>query len=255
MSAVPAAIDDLERPLIVVVEDDPHQLTESTAALVDLQCEAVGVSDDALAKRAMDGADVDLVLTDIKLKPVRNDKSGVALARFVKQTYTGVPVLGYSAVFADKDLAAGEKAVFDEVYPKDLSYRELDELLKRCRMLARKHRRRSLWELLLSHTMFDMRGLPAVVDRLPQLDERETAILALVAEGASPRDIASRVGMHEDDLYRFVAWVLEELPPEPEGMTMAEMYRRHGGRAATDDELDEFDRLYATAGEPARGEG
>jgi len=95
--------------------------------------------------------------------------------------------------------------------------------------------------------MLDMRALPSAAAALSDLTERDQVVLRLVAEGLSPREIADRVDLSEDALYRFVAWVLDELAPAPDGETMRDVHSRHGGRPAKPSELEEFERRYGSS--------
>jgi len=95
--------------------------------------------------------------------------------------------------------------------------------------------------------MLDMRALPSAAAALSGLTEREQVVLRLVAEGLSPREIADRVDLSEDALYRFVAWVLDELAPAPDGETMSDVHFRHGSRPASPSELEEFERRYGSS--------
>jgi CheY-like chemotaxis protein len=237
-------------PVIVVVEDDEVALEQRTHALEELDCRVIpcGTYEEALT--ALQDSSADLVLTDIRLRASPGDRGGVALARFVKGTRPGMPVLGYSAVFADKDLSKAEKEPFDEVWSKDLSYMEIDEMLERCRSLAEDHRtdaQRHLIELFLATGMFGTKELAEIETVVESLSEDEEAALRYVGQGMPPADVAHRVDLTEEDLYRLVAWVLEELPPGPAGRTMADVHRDHAVRPATQDELAEFDELYGAS--------
>src|SRR4051812_21653886 len=90
------------RPVILVVEDEEEALRLRLDALIDAECTPIGVQshDDALRELRAAPA-VDLVLTDIHLAAAPDDKSGVALARYIKNSYVDLPVAGYSAVFGD----------------------------------------------------------------------------------------------------------------------------------------------------------
>jgi DNA-binding NarL/FixJ family response regulator len=242
-----SATATVELPVILVVEDDHEALEQRTNMLATMECTAIGFENDDEAREAMLESLVDLVLTDIRLKPSKGDRSGIEFARYVKRIYPDMPVLGYSAVFADKDLAPLEKEIFDEVWPKTLNFLQIEEMLQRCRELALEHReqrRAALWELFLKNKMFDMRTLPSAVTVLPDLDERDETILRLVGEGLPPRDIAEQLDIDEGELYRFVGWVLDELPPEPWGETVADIHARHGSQPASEADLEEFERLY-----------
>jgi len=81
--------------------------------------------------------------------------------------------------------------------------------------------------------MFDMRSLPTAATTLPDLTEQDQLILRYIAEGLSPREIARLMHVSEEQLYRLVVWVLDELEPAPDGITIADVHARHGSRAAS----------------------
>lgn len=89
--------------------------------------------------------------------------------------------------------------------------------------------------------MFDMRALPTAAATLTELSERDQAILRHVAGGLSPKEIAERIDIPEDELYRFIACVLEEIQPAPNGDTMREIYARHSSRPGSPSDIDEFE--------------
>jgi hypothetical protein len=45
-------------------------------------------------------------------------------------------------------------------------------------------------------------------------------------------------------LYRFIAWVLEEIQPAPNGDTMSEVYARHASHPASPSDIEEFERRF-----------
>ena len=240
-----------ELPVILVVEDNPEALAQRTDLLATLDSKPIGLPSEEEAREAILGNVIDLILTDIRLRDEPwDDRSGVRLARYAKDLYPSLPVIGYSAWLVDDDLEPSEREVFDEVWPKNLDYTQIEEMMQRCCTLAAAHqesRRAALWELFLKSEMFDMRGIPAAAKALPDLGEQDREILRLVAEGFSPREIAERLEIEEDDLYRFVGWVLDELPPEPSGESSSEFHARHGSRPLDPSELDEFERAYGAS--------
>ena len=108
-------------------------------------------------------------------------------------------------------------------------------------------------ETNLRGAMFNMRTLRAAAGDL-DLSEAEQQVLGYVAEGLSPKEIAERIDMSEDELYRLVAWVLDELEPAPDGETMAEVHARHGSRPARPEDLEKFERRFGPS-LPSDGEG
>ena len=98
-----------------------------------------------------------------------------------------------------------------------------------------------------------MRTLPSAAAGL-ELTDVEQQVLAYVAEGLAPKEISQRVEMPEDELYRLIAWVLDELEPAPGADAMGDFYARHRGRPATSVELVEFEHRYGPS-LPPDGEG
>jgi DNA-binding CsgD family transcriptional regulator len=96
--------------------------------------------------------------------------------------------------------------------------------------------------------MFDMRSLPSV--GLPAMSEAEQNAIRLVADGVGPREIAARLDVPEELVYRLVAWILDELEPAPAGRTIADVHSERGSRAATAAESAEFSRLYGPSHAP-----
>lgn len=135
------------RPVVLVVEDEEDALEWRTESLQAVDCMAIGVrSHDEAMRELRAGPAIDLVLTDIRLTPqINKDKSGVALARYIKETYVDLPVAGYSARFHDTELESEKKyfdELFDIVWPKgETRLRELDEIIDYCRRRALEHRK------------------------------------------------------------------------------------------------------------------
>jgi DNA-binding CsgD family transcriptional regulator len=109
-------------------------------------------------------------------------------------------------------------------------------------------------KLTFDGAMFNMRSLPAAASEVLDLSEVEQQVLAYVAEGLSPKEIAERGEISEDELYRLVAWVLDELEPAPNGETMATIHERHGSGPASSEDLEEFERRFGPS-LPPDGEG
>jgi CheY-like chemotaxis protein len=187
-TADPTAEDAHGPPVVLVVEDREAALDLRTGAFDDAGCTTVGVRshDDALRElRACPG--IDLVVTDIHLTKQPNDKSGVALARFVKTTYHDLPVAGYSAVFADDDLSQRDEEPFDYIWPKGkMGPDQIDEMVDRCRESAIKHR------LQRAETAFELHSL---LRRRHEVAHPEVALLReLMLRGgeAAPVEAALR---------------------------------------------------------------
>lgn len=95
--------------------------------------------------------------------------------------------------------------------------------------------------------MFDMRALPTAAAVLTVLSERDQEVLRDVAEGLSPKEIAEHFNIPEDELYRFIAWVLEEIQPAPNSDTMREVHARHASHPADQSDIEEFERRFGSS--------
>src|SRR5437016_2643769 len=98
------SVEQATRPVIMVVEDQAAARKIRVETLADKNCTVIDVASSDEALRELRAAPaVDLVLTDINLSgdTSTDDKSGFGLARYIKRTYEGLPVAGYSAYFWD----------------------------------------------------------------------------------------------------------------------------------------------------------
>lgn len=104
-------------PLVLVVEDDADALELRALQLEAAGCRAIAVdnSDDAV-REIWHAPLLGGVLTDINLVHAGDDKSGIALARYVREHRPTLPIAGYSGVFAEDRLSDDELGLFDSYY-------------------------------------------------------------------------------------------------------------------------------------------
>ena len=107
----------MSSPLVLVVEDDPDALAIRVLQLESAGCRAIAVdnSDDAI-RELWHSPLIGGLLTDINLVSAGDDKSGVALAKYVKEHRPSLPIAGYSGVFAEDRLSPEELDLFDAYY-------------------------------------------------------------------------------------------------------------------------------------------
>ena len=138
-------------PVVLIVEDEARALELRIDAFSDAGFTAIGVQTaDEAVRELRAGPAVDVVLTDIRLdKSVPDDKSGVDLARYIKDSYGGgMPVAGYSAVFRDSDVE-GDRGIFDAFWTKGTGgIGQIDKIIARCREYALDRRRARQQEAL-----------------------------------------------------------------------------------------------------------
>jgi CheY-like chemotaxis protein len=133
------------------VEDRADSLRRRLDLFESFGCAALGATsrDDALRELHATPL-VDLLVTDIHMGDERHpdDKSGIALARAVRARWRDLPIAGYSAYFAEGDLSAEERDVFDVSFPRGSQRgRELRLQVESCVELAQRHRLRRAEQL------------------------------------------------------------------------------------------------------------
>jgi CheY-like chemotaxis protein len=110
-------------PLALLVEDEPKSLRLRRMLLKQhgFVILAVQTVKDAL-REFVAAPGVDLVITDIRLNPkIPQDKSGVELAEHLRRIAQDLPIVGYSAAFAENDLTQSERDLFTSYYPRGSS--------------------------------------------------------------------------------------------------------------------------------------
>ena len=142
------------------MSDDYNPPEILVALIVEDQADALGIKRELLEQHgftvlgarnreqalAEDAAvpSIDLVVTDVNLDPSSPlDKSGLDLAREIRESESGVPIVGYSALFAEDAFPETELESFDRYHPKGTSSPvEVLENVREMQRLARRHRRR-----------------------------------------------------------------------------------------------------------------
>jgi CheY-like chemotaxis protein len=145
------ALLERPQPLVLIVEDRADSLRRRLDLFESFGCAALGASsrDDAIRELQATPL-VDLLVTDIHMGDERHpdDKSGIALARAVRQRWSDLPIAGYSAYFAEGDLSADERNAFDVSFPRGSQRgRELRRQVESCVELAQRHRLRRAEQL------------------------------------------------------------------------------------------------------------
>lgn len=101
-------------PLVLVVEDDDTARSLRGRQLEQAGCRAIAVSTSDEAMREVWSSPLLAgVLTDINLTRGTDDKSGIALARYLREHRPTLPVAGYSGVFAEGRLSDADLALFN----------------------------------------------------------------------------------------------------------------------------------------------
>jgi CheY-like chemotaxis protein len=111
------------RPLVLLVEDDEQNRQTKGEGFELRNCAVIGVSNanDAIREVASNHL-ISLAVIDVNLAHDDADASGLALARYLKNTGRRFPRAGYSAHFAEDDYSnvppRDRSELFDEYYPR-----------------------------------------------------------------------------------------------------------------------------------------
>jgi CheY-like chemotaxis protein len=133
-------------PIVLVIEDDPPALEARVDRFESLGFAVIPAGSYQRALGELDTVPgIDLVVTDINLfanDPY--DKSGVDIARHVKETRPGVPIAAYSGQLTEDSLTAEEVGLFDlrMIRGGYTKRSELSEMFDRCVALASTGRQR-----------------------------------------------------------------------------------------------------------------
>jgi|GEM_PF-5414011 len=135
----------LVKPLIMIVEDREDGRRDVAELLKQLGCAVITAenANEAL-KNYMITPRLDLVFTDIDLLGSENykDKSGVDIARFIKQLNSKLPVIGYSSKFEDNELTDEERSYFNGWYFKGgMSVQALSHMYVELKSKADQHKK------------------------------------------------------------------------------------------------------------------
>lgn len=109
------------KPFILIVEDRKDLRELESFVFKGLGCSVIVASNpiDAL-KTFLSSPQLDLIFTDIDLLADYNkhDKSGVDIARLIRQLNPEIPIVGYSSKFSEQELTKNEISCFNRWYDK-----------------------------------------------------------------------------------------------------------------------------------------
>jgi CheY-like chemotaxis protein len=132
-------------PIVLVIEDDPQSLEARIGRFEDLGFAVIPAGSFQRALGELDTVPgIDLVVTDINLsREDPYDKSGVDIARHVRETRPGVPVAAYSGQLTEDALSTDEVELFDlrMIRGGYTKRAELSRMFDRCVQLASDGRR------------------------------------------------------------------------------------------------------------------
>ena len=164
-----------ERPVVLVVEDEPGYVEALTVGLAVEGFGVLGAGSLAEARALLGAIDPDLILLDVMLP----DGSGLDLCRELRAT-SQIPVIVVSARSEEVDVVVGLELGASDYVTKP--YR-LRELVARIRSVLRRPPSEDARRLALGEIVIDLEGRSVTRAGTPvPLSRREFDLLALLAE-------------------------------------------------------------------------
>lgn len=117
-------------PLLLLVDDNTESLELRREMFDSVGFATIAVVDEHSAvKEFIASPGIDFVITDIALHPkTRPDKTGVKLAKQLREIRSDLPIVGYSAAIAKEELTDKDRALFTSFYSRGDS--NPDEIMK-----------------------------------------------------------------------------------------------------------------------------
>jgi len=198
----------------ILLVDDHQVVREGLRRMLELEADMTVVGEAANAKEALTQAESlspEIVLMDIKMAGV----DGIELTRQVKAKQPSCNVI--MLTLYDEYLPEAIEAGAVGYLLKDV---KRDELVRAIRAV---HQGRSPLNLSLSR---DRLAELVTVTESQQLSERELAILRLIAEGVTTKEIASQLFLSEASVKRGVHLIFEKLGVRNRSEAVSEAYKR-----------------------------
>jgi len=137
------------RPIALVVEDREEFLDTRLQLLNANGFLAIGATNERIALQELRATPaIDLIVTDINLDPTEpSTKAGIDLAWSIRAIDSSMPIIGYSAAFAEGDIEPDDKSVFDDYLSRGaLRHQEIEKHIELWRQRAYDHRQqRTSW--------------------------------------------------------------------------------------------------------------
>ncbi len=201
----------------ILLIDDHQVVREGMRRMLELEADLEVVGEAADAKEALTQVDLlspEIILMDIKMPGM----DGIELTRQLteKQPSCNVLMLTLYDEYLAQAIAAGAVGYL----LKDIKREEL------VRAIRAVHEGRSPIDLSLSRDRLVEFTAPAESKQYLYLSERESAILRLIADGVTTKEIANQLFLSQSSVKRSVGLIFEKLGVRNRSEAVSEAYKR-----------------------------
>ena len=201
----------------IVLVDDHQVVREGLRRMLEIEPDFTIIGEAADAKELlvkMESLSPDVILMDIKLPEV----DGIELTRQIKQKHPSCNII--MLTLYDEYLTQAIGAGATGYLIKDI---KREELVKAIRTV---HNGRSTLDLSLSRESLSELANPADGKHQDSLSEREMAVLRLIADGTTTKEIASQLFFSPACVKRSVGLILDKLGARNRSEAVSEAYKR-----------------------------
>jgi len=201
----------------ILVVDDHQVVREGLRHMLELEADMKVVGEAGDAKEALtqvESLSPEIILMDIKMPGV----DGIELTRQIKEKQPSCNII--MLTLYDEYLTEAIEAGAVGYLLKDVKREEL------VRAIRAVHQGRSPLNLSLSRDQLAELAAPAESKQRAYLSERELAILRMIADGVTTKEIANQLFLSQASVKRSVRLTLEKLGVRNRSEAVSEAYKR-----------------------------
>ncbi len=201
----------------ILLVDDHQVVREGLRHMLELEADMEVVGEASNAKETLtqvESLSPEIILMDIKMPGV----DGIELTRQLKEKLPSSNVI--MLTLYDEYLAQAIEAGAAGYLLKDI---KREELIKAIRAV---HQGRSPLNLSLSRDQLTELVAPAESQQRAYLSERELAILRMIADGVTTKEIANQLFLSQASIKRSVRLIFEKLGVRNRSEAVSEAYKR-----------------------------
>ncbi|GAI67093.1 unnamed protein product [marine sediment metagenome] len=201
----------------ILLVDDHQVVREGLRHMLELEADMEVVGEASNAKETLtqvESLSPEIILMDIKMPGV----DGIELTRQLKEKLPSSNVI--MLTLYDEYLAQAIEAGAAGYLLKDI---KREELIKAIRAV---HQGRSPLNLSLSRDQLTELVAPAESQQRAYLSERELAILRMIADGITTKEIANQLFLSQASIKRSVRLIFEKLGVRNRSEAVSEAYKR-----------------------------